>query len=185
MATKQGEFRQPITQALCELGGSATRAQVLSLVEGKLIHRLTPDDYRPYSGGELVWRKRASWEKFVMKQDGLIRKDSPLGRWELTEDGFRLCEHSPESHKNRTRAESTAHSNRKNLTAAHSFESFEIIDSKSPDIFGLKIRSADGQTHTWWMRDTDLARMHHRIHWTLNLSNKQLDEMARTGPSYC
>ena len=113
----------------------------------------------------------------------MIRKESPRGLWELTEAGFRLCEHPPESHKSRTRTEGTGHPKTRDLTVAHSFESFEIIDGKSPDIFGLKLRSADGQTHTWWVRDTDLARMHYRIQWTLKRSNEQLDGMARTGHS--
>ena len=182
MATKQRQFRQPIIQALCELGGSATRVQVLRLVERKLAHRLMPDDYRS-SQGELAWRRRASFERLEMKQVGLIRKDSQHGLWELTEAGFRLCEDPTESYKSRTRTAGTEHPRGETLTVAYSFESFEIISGKSPDIFGLKLRSANGQIHTWWVRATDLARMHNRIHWTLKLSDGQLDEMARIGPS--
>ena len=35
---------------------------------------------------EYVWQNNAKWERFQMIQEGLLRRGSPRGIWELSED---------------------------------------------------------------------------------------------------
>lgn len=82
-------FRPYILKALAELGGSAREADVLDRVWEMVKSRLSPIDleWMP-AGNDYRWRKKARWERFVMKQGGLLRNDSPFGIWELTELGW-------------------------------------------------------------------------------------------------
>ncbi|MCS7254051.1 MAG: winged helix-turn-helix domain-containing protein [Armatimonadetes bacterium] len=82
-------FRPYILKALAQLGGSAREADALKRVEEMVKLRLLPVDleWMP-KGNDYRWRKKARWERFKMKQDGLLRDDSPRGIWELTEKGW-------------------------------------------------------------------------------------------------
>jgi hypothetical protein len=52
-------------------------------LEGKLL----PGDMEwRESANECVWQNNAKWERFHMTQDGLLRRGSPHGIWELGED---------------------------------------------------------------------------------------------------
>ncbi len=83
-------FRPYILKALAELGGSAREADVLERVEEMVRPHLSPIDLEWMStGNDYRWRKKACWERFRMKQDGLLRDDSPRGIWELSELGWR------------------------------------------------------------------------------------------------
>ena len=65
----------------------------------------------------------------------------------------------------------------------HNLRDFEIIEGNANNVFGLCLRDGEsGEVHTWWVTNKDLARLHGRIHWQLNLGNHALDEMAGIGP---
>ncbi|MFN3420239.1 MAG: winged helix-turn-helix domain-containing protein [Armatimonadota bacterium] len=83
-------FRPYILKALAELGGSARGVDVLERVWEMVRPHLSPIDleWMP-TGNDYRWRKKARWERFRMKQDGLLRADSPKGIWELSELGWR------------------------------------------------------------------------------------------------
>lgn len=85
----QSEYREPILEALAEMGGRGTREEVLQRVEERMQHRFTPADEQslPVSP-ELRWKKSASWERMQMVDDGLLRDDSPRGVWELSDRGW-------------------------------------------------------------------------------------------------
>lgn len=80
----------PILEALVERGGREHSDSVLALVERKMALILKAVDYEILpSGGAARWRNKAQWQRQNMIQQGLLRKDSPRGIWELTPEGRR------------------------------------------------------------------------------------------------
>ena len=65
----------------------------------------------------------------------------------------------------------------------HDFEDFELVQGTAPDIFGLKLTDqVSGSVSVWWTTDKVIAKLHGRVHWTLNLDNNDLDERAGIYP---
>ena len=62
----------------------------------------------------------------------------------------------------------------------YNLEDFEIVDG--PDTLGLHLWDESRADHTWWMPDQDFARLHGRIHETLNLDNEALDASGGISP---
>ena len=82
--TPPSAFREPIRQALEEMGGQGTREDVLERVEKIMEHRLEPIDYEEYRDRGLKnWQQNADNERRKMADDGLIRRPSTPGEWEL------------------------------------------------------------------------------------------------------
>jgi nucleotide-binding universal stress UspA family protein len=87
---KRTEYRIAILESLVELGGTGTTEQVLRRVKEKLEKKgvFAQEDYEDIpSGTEERWRNTARWERFSLVVMGLLRRDSPRGIWEITEDG--------------------------------------------------------------------------------------------------
>jgi len=82
-------FRPYILKALAQLGGRAREAEVLERVWEMVRPQLTEIDleWLP-TGNDYRWRKKARWERLKMKQEGLLRDDSPRGIWELSKKGW-------------------------------------------------------------------------------------------------
>ncbi len=90
LKTPQDAFRIPILEALVELRGSARMPEVLKLVENKMKDKLNKYDYQELpSGRSIRWRNTAQWCRNTMVQEGLLKKDSPRGVWEITEKGIK------------------------------------------------------------------------------------------------
>jgi len=89
--TPQEEFRNPILQALLENGGSERTADVLKRVGEILGAKLMSSDRAKLSHGEIRWRNTAQWERNAMVDEGLLKKTSPRGVWELTDKGTKLA----------------------------------------------------------------------------------------------
>jgi len=88
--TPVGAYWLPLLEALKELGGRARRDEVLELVGKKMHSILTPEDQELLpSGIEVRWKNRVAWQRENMKRRGLLRDDSPLGVWEITDAGER------------------------------------------------------------------------------------------------
>lgn len=85
--TPQQAYRRPIMEALYELGGSASVADVLRLVEGRMKTLLIEVDYEKIPSGDTRWRNTAMWERHELIKDGLLKSDSPRGVWELSKEG--------------------------------------------------------------------------------------------------
>ena len=65
----------------------------------------------------------------------------------------------------------------------HNFGEFELVQGEASDVFGLRLTDRDsGAVSIWWARDEVIAKLHGRIHWTLNLNNMALDEKAGIFP---
>ena len=85
--TEKVIMRNLIVDALKHLGGSAPRAEVLNYIEQKLEGKFLPGDLAWHERSKSYsWQQTASWERFVMTNDGLIKTGSPSGIWELSEE---------------------------------------------------------------------------------------------------
>lgn len=85
--TDRSILRSLIIEALNELGGSAHKNDLYKLIEKKYEGRFLPGDfdYLP-DGKRIVWKNYSDWEGTAMRQEGLLKSDSPRGIWELSED---------------------------------------------------------------------------------------------------
>jgi len=80
-------LRQLIIEALRHLGGSAHKNDVLKYMEEKLHGNLLPGDMEwRETTKDLAWQNNACWERNAMKNDGILKANSPRGFWELSED---------------------------------------------------------------------------------------------------
>jgi len=86
--TPETAFRVPVLKAIVEFGGSARTRDVLDRVGQMLAGQLTEHDWGLLPAtGQIRWRNKAQWARNTMRQDGLIREDSPDGIWEITDEG--------------------------------------------------------------------------------------------------
>ena len=76
--TPQKEFERPVLEALYELGGAASKADVCSLVGERMKRRLLPGDFERVSTGEERWSNAACWARSESRKKGYLRKN-----WEL------------------------------------------------------------------------------------------------------
>ncbi len=81
------EYRKPILQYLVKTGGRGNVHDILEVVEHEMKPRLTQKDYEQLSSGPIRWRINAMYERKHMVMEGLLKKDSPHGIWEITEQG--------------------------------------------------------------------------------------------------
>lgn len=80
-------LRQLIIEALRHLGGSAHKNDVLKYMEEKLHGNLLPGDMEWREATDnFAWQNNACWERNAMKNDGILKANSPRGFWELSED---------------------------------------------------------------------------------------------------
>jgi len=89
LRTPELAFFRPILQALSDLGGSAKRSDVFTLLEPSMRDVLKPIDYQPLASeaDQLRWQNSAQWARNLMVKEGLLQADSPVGIWEITEKG--------------------------------------------------------------------------------------------------
>jgi len=90
--TPQSEFRAPILRILYEAGGSAKMSEVVDGVGALMQQRLNDVDRQTMASGEIRWRNAVQWERNQMVNEGLLRKDSPRGVWQLTVKGVKAAE---------------------------------------------------------------------------------------------
>ena len=85
----QSFYRPLILKALAEMGGRGRAKDVLEQVFEMAEPYMKPEDRDLLKSNALRWHKNANWERHSMVRDGLLRRDSPRGIWELTEAGWR------------------------------------------------------------------------------------------------
>ncbi|PKB64710.1 MAG: hypothetical protein BZY80_02030 [SAR202 cluster bacterium Io17-Chloro-G2] len=82
-------FKLPILQALYEMGGVGKVSEILDLVERKVKHLFSDIDRQTLpTSTEVRWYNTAKWARKELKEDGLLKDDSPHGIWELSGAGF-------------------------------------------------------------------------------------------------
>lgn len=85
-ATPLRVYREAIPGVLREAGGSASSAEVRERVFTMLRKRFVPSDFRPQATtGRVLWEYRLAWAAHQLRDQGVLRSDSPRGRWELAE----------------------------------------------------------------------------------------------------
>ncbi len=90
LKTPQSAYRVPILRALVELGGEAPIDPVLDRVHKALASQLNPHDMDTLADGKTPrWRNTAQWTRNAMREEGLIRDDTPRGVWAISEKGRR------------------------------------------------------------------------------------------------
>lgn len=84
-----GEYRVPILQALSGMGGSGDAEDVLDRVGEEMMGLLSEPDYEPLRSEPDTprWRSVARWARNTMVNEGLLKKDSPRGIWEISDKG--------------------------------------------------------------------------------------------------
>jgi restriction system protein len=89
LRTPETAFFCPILQALSDVGGSAKRSEVFLILEQSMKDVLKPIDYHILSSEaeQIRWQNSAQWARNLMVKEGLLRADSPVGIWEITEKG--------------------------------------------------------------------------------------------------
>ena len=89
LRTSESQYRVPILRVLSEMGGSGRAAEVLERVGEIMKPRLKPVDFEPLASGpdNPRWRNAAQWARNSMVNEGLLKRDSPRGVWEITEAG--------------------------------------------------------------------------------------------------
>lgn len=94
LRTPEHAYRRPILEALVELGGSAPIDKVLERVGAKMKGVLNEYDYQPLPSAPDTarWKNAAQWCRKWLVDEGLLKKDSPSGIWEISEAGRKWLE---------------------------------------------------------------------------------------------
>jgi hypothetical protein len=80
-------LREHILRALKKLGGKARMSAVLEELSQQLEGKLLPGDFALRQDGKsIAWKNNAQWERLKMRQEGILRDDSPSGIWELVKE---------------------------------------------------------------------------------------------------
>lgn len=87
--TREEAYYVSILQVLSDMGGSGKVAEVLDRVGKKMKGVLKKPDYESLASGtdSLRWRNTAQWARNSMVNEGLLKKDSPRGIWEISDKG--------------------------------------------------------------------------------------------------
>ena len=88
--TLREAYRVAILQALVDMGGKAKVAEVLTRVYEIIRDQLGEHDLATVPSGGIRWHQRAYGACYWMREQGLIRDDSPHGTWEISEAGRTL-----------------------------------------------------------------------------------------------
>jgi len=89
LRTPESAYYLPILKALTELRGSAKMQAVLEKVYETMKPILKDVDHQPLASDPDMprWRNSAQWARNTMRQEGLIKDDSPHGTWEISDAG--------------------------------------------------------------------------------------------------
>jgi len=91
LRTREHAFHVPILQALVQLGGSASVAEVMDKVSDLMKSQLNEYDRSslPSTPDSPRWRNTTQWARNALVKEGLLASDSPRGTWEITKEGER------------------------------------------------------------------------------------------------
>jgi hypothetical protein len=89
LKTPQAAYQRPILQALVDLGGRSKLHPVLDRVYELMKAQLNEHDLAilPSDGVTPRWRNTAQWARNSLREQGLIRDDTPRSVWEISEQG--------------------------------------------------------------------------------------------------
>ncbi len=84
--TPQDLLGQYLVDVLRELGGAASKRDILKRLSEKYGHSFRPGDFESRTSGEVIWQNNTAWARWKLIQQGIMKSDSPTGIWELRED---------------------------------------------------------------------------------------------------
>ena len=88
LKTPQSACRIPILRTLVTLGGEADMDVVLERVQALMGDQLNAHDLDTFADGKTIrWRNTAQWARNTLREEGLIRDDTPRGVWGISEAG--------------------------------------------------------------------------------------------------
>ncbi len=89
LKTPQEAYQAPILQALVDLGGRSELNPVLDRVYEMMKGRFNEYDLAPLASDGITprWRNTAQWARNSLREEGLIRDDTPRSVWEISEKG--------------------------------------------------------------------------------------------------
>ncbi len=99
--TPEDAYREPILNALSELGGKGTTSEVLDKVYEQLKDVLNQFDKQPVPSvpSQQRWRHTAQIVRNKMMNEGLVKKNSPRGIWEISTAGTKTITPNKSSKK--------------------------------------------------------------------------------------
>lgn len=81
-------YWRPLLETLIEMGGRGRPTAVIKRVGEKMENVLKAADYGKLPGtGWIRWRNRVMWQRNDMRNQGLLKDDSPRGVWEISDAG--------------------------------------------------------------------------------------------------
>jgi hypothetical protein len=87
------EYYKPILQALVQLGGEATLAEIEEKVQPLLAAFLQPGEMTTMSGDKLSWKRTVRRTRRHMVKEGFLEDHSGL-QWRISDTGRRAAEES-------------------------------------------------------------------------------------------
>lgn len=95
LRTPEEVFQRPILEALVELGGSAPSGEVLERVGAKMKSALNQYDLEPLPSDprSVRWKNTAQWCRNTLVREGLMKRDSSHGVWEISDAGRKWLLH--------------------------------------------------------------------------------------------
>ncbi len=88
LKTPQSAYRIPILRTLVTLGGEADMDVVLERVQALMGDQLNAHDLDTLADGKTIrWRNAAQWARNTLREEGLIRDDTPRGVWGISDAG--------------------------------------------------------------------------------------------------
>jgi len=86
-STPRSAFELPLLELIIELGGTVSTREVEEKFYEKMKNQLKDMDFEAFLSGSLRWSKHVHWTRNSLKNKGYIKRDSPTGFWEITEEG--------------------------------------------------------------------------------------------------
>jgi hypothetical protein len=83
------EYVEPILRVIADNDGRAPTREVIEGVGAMVSDRLTALDKEKLSNGAIRWQNRIQFTRLRMVDQGLLKRGSPRGVWEITEEGVR------------------------------------------------------------------------------------------------
>ena len=87
--TPHSVLKNYVLQALTELGGRAHCSEVMDQMQKLLEGKLLPGDLKPHKSSGLYWRYYAHWAYQRLIHEGIARRTSQRGYWELNRDAIK------------------------------------------------------------------------------------------------
>jgi len=81
------QLREALLEVLREKGGSAPAGEILDAMCIRLDGKLGPEETKILNDGRPSWRYKAYTVRTHLIEEGVLKENSPMGRWELSPTG--------------------------------------------------------------------------------------------------